>query len=113
MIRGGNRLKTDLLTIPNVGKNTKQSLQNIGITCVEELRGQNPKELYLKDCSIKGYQVDKCQLYLFRMLVYYVEHIEHEEEKLKWWYWKEHEYHEEKCYLNEKEERRRRNEQQK
>ena len=32
-------MKTDLLTIPYVGKNTKEELINIGITCVEEQKG--------------------------------------------------------------------------
>lgn len=30
-------MKTELTTIPNVGKRTKQALENIGITCVEDL----------------------------------------------------------------------------
>ncbi len=65
---------------------------NIGITCVEDLIGKNPEELYIKDCMVKGFQVDRCQLYLFRMAVYFAENTEWEEEKLKWWYWKNHEY---------------------
>lgn len=85
-------MKTDLKTIPNVGTKTKQSLLNIGITCVEDLKGKNPEELYQKDCAKKGSQVDKCQLYLFRMAVYYAEHERPDEEKLKWWYWKNKKY---------------------
>ena len=85
-------MKTDLITIPNVGKKTKQSLINIGITCVEDLKGKNPDELYIKDCLVKGFQEDRCQLYLFRMAVYYAENTIWEEEKLKWWYWKDKEY---------------------
>ena len=50
--------KTDLLSIPYVGKNTKEDLLNIGITCVEELKGRDPEDLYLKVCSIKKYQED-------------------------------------------------------
>ncbi len=65
---------------------------NIGITCVVDLIGKNPEELYIKDCMVKGFQVDRCQLYLFRMAVYFAENTEWEEEKLKWWYWKNHEY---------------------
>ena len=38
-------MKTDLTKIPNVGKRTKEALMNIGITCVEDLIGQNPEEL--------------------------------------------------------------------
>lgn len=85
-------MKTDLTVIPNVGKRTKESLMNIGITCVEDLTGKNPEELYIMDCLKKGFQVDKCQLYLFRMAVYYAEHTERDAEKLKWWYWKDKQY---------------------
>ena len=86
-------MKTDLLTIPYVGKNTKQDLLNLGITCVEDLKGQDPEELFKKDCERKKYQEDRCQLYVFRMIVYYAEHETKEKEKLKWWYWKDKEYH--------------------
>ncbi len=82
-------MKTDLLTIPYVGKNTKQDLLKIGITCVEDLVGKDPEQLYQKDCQVKQYVEDRCQLYVFRMAVYYAEHTEWDEEKLKWWYWKD------------------------
>ena len=85
-------MKTDLLTIPNVGKNTKQDLLDIGITCVEDLKGKNPEELYEQDCIRKCYKEDRCQLYVFRMAVYYAEHTSWDEEKLKWWYLKDKEY---------------------
>ena len=86
-------MKTDLLAIPNIGKNTKQDLLKIGITCVEDLVGKNPEDLYQQDCFVKKYKEDRCQLYLFRMAVYYAENTIWEEEKLKWWYWKDKEYH--------------------
>ncbi len=85
-------MKTDLKKIPNIGDKTKQSLLSIGITCVEDLQGKKPEDLYLNDCKIKGYKEDKCQLYLFRMAIYYAEHTNWEEDKLKWWYWKDKEY---------------------
>ncbi len=85
-------MKTDLLTIPNVGKNTKEDLLKIGITCVEDLKGQDPEQLYLKDNKVKGYKEDRCQLYVFRAAVYYADNATWEEEKLKWWYWKDKEY---------------------
>lgn len=84
-------MKTDLITIPNVGKNTKKSLLKIGITCVEDLKGKNPEELYERDCQVKKYKEDRCQLYLFRMAVYYAENTVWDDEKLKWWYWKDKE----------------------
>ncbi len=85
-------MKSDLLTIPNVGKNTKEDLLKLGITCVEDLKGKKPEELYEKDCEIKKYREDKCQLYVFRSAIYYAEHETHDKEKLKWWYWKDKEY---------------------
>ena len=47
----------------------------------------------MQDCLLKKYQEDKCQLYVFRLAVYYAENDFHEEDKLKWWYWKDKEYH--------------------
>lgn len=85
-------LKTDLLKVPNIGKNIKEDLLKIGITCLEDLRGQNPEELYKKDCQRKGYIEDKCQLYVFRAIVYYADNKKHSQEKLKWWYWKDKKY---------------------
>ncbi len=81
--------KTDLLTIPYVGTKTKEDLQKIGITYVEDLKGKNPEELFKKDCKRKKYQEDLCQLYVFRLCVYFAENKVREEEKLKWWYWKD------------------------
>lgn len=83
--------KTDLITIPNIGTKIKQNLIAIGIKCVEDLKGKDPEELYAQDCLKKGFQEDRCLLYVFRMAVYYAEHQkqEYEPEKLKWWYWKD------------------------
>ena len=66
-----------------------EDLINIGITCVEDLVGKDPEILYMDDCIFKKYQEDRCQLYVFRMAVYYAEHEFPDAEKLKWWYWKD------------------------
>ena len=81
-----------LQEIPGVGKNIEQDLINIGIREISDLKGKKPEELYLQDCLYKGFQEDKCQLYVFRLAVYFAEHETHEAEKLKWWYWKDKEY---------------------
>ncbi len=82
----------DLKTIPGIGKNMEQHLRSIGIETVEDLKGRDPEDLYLKDCAFKGFQDDRCVLYVFRLAVYYAEHETHDPEKLKWWYWKDKEY---------------------
>ena len=90
-----NKPENDLRKIPGVGKNIEQDLLNIGITCMADLKGQNPEELYRRDCEFKGRVEDRCQLYVFRAVVYFVENEVLEPEKLKWWYWKDKKYPEE------------------
>ncbi len=92
MTAGKENNKGDLKTIPGIGKNIEQHLHNIGIETIEDLKGKDPEELYLEDCMFKGFQEDRCILYVFRLAVYYAEHEIHEPEKLKWWYWKDKEY---------------------
>jgi hypothetical protein len=83
---------SDLRQIPGVGKNIEQDLLNLGYDSITSLVGQSPEAMYLKDCCYKGFQEDKCQLYVFRLAVYYAENEAHAPEKLKWWYWKDKEY---------------------
>ncbi len=83
---------SDLRQIPGVGRQTEQDLIHIGYDGVASLVGQDPEEIYLKSCQYKGFREDKCQLYVFRLAVYYAEHGTHAPEKLKWWYWKDKEY---------------------
>ncbi len=82
----------DLRSIPGIGENMERHLRHIGVETVEDLRGKDPEELYLKDCTLKGFQEDRCVLYVFRLAVYYAEHETHDPEKLKWWYWKDKPY---------------------
>lgn len=81
--------KNDLKNIPGVGKNMEQHFFNIGIFTIDDLIGKNPEELFLKDCSVKGFQDDRCVLYVFRLAVYYANNSVRDPEKLKWWNWKD------------------------
>ncbi len=83
---------SELREIPGVGKNIEQDLLDLGIRNISDLKGRSPEELYELDCERKGFREDKCQLYVFRLAVYYAENSVHEPEKLKWWYWKNKEY---------------------
>lgn len=80
---------SDLQTIPGVGPNIAADLEAIGIHSMADLRGKDPEELYEMDCRQKGYQEDRCQLYVFRCAVYFAETAAPDPEKLKWWYWKD------------------------
>lgn len=82
-------MKTDLRSIPGVGKKTEEDLIALGFTSVASLRGQDPQELYDRDCMRRGLQIDRCQLYVYRCAVYFAETENPDPEKLKWWHWKD------------------------
>lgn len=85
-------MRSDLQRIPGVGKAIEGDLLALDIRCVQDLVGQNPEELYLRECARKGFQEDRCMLYVFRLAVYFAENPKRDSEKLKWWYWKDHPY---------------------
>jgi len=79
----------ELREIPGVGEATEKDLIALGYTTIESLIGANPEEMYERDCIMRGFRVDRCQLYVYRCAVYYAENEVHDAEKLKWWYWKD------------------------
>lgn len=82
----------ELREIPGVGANIEKDLEAIGVRRIADLVGRDPEALYLEDCACKGFTEDRCQLYVFRLAVYYAEHPSRDPEKLKWWYWKNRTY---------------------
>lgn len=82
-------MNTDLQKIPYVGKETEQDLLLLGFGSIASLKGADPEAMYQKECALKGVKVDRCQLYVYRMAVYYAENEVHDPEKLKWWNWKD------------------------
>lgn len=82
-------MKRPLEEMPGIGPRIARAMENIGIHTVADLRERDPEELYRLDCLQKGFQEDRCALYVYRMAVYYAENEEHDPEKLKWWYWKD------------------------
>lgn len=63
---------TELRQIPNVGKRTEQELLAMGYTSIESLRGKSGEELYVEECRLRGCTIDRCQLYLYRAVSYFV-----------------------------------------
>ncbi len=82
-------MKTEFRKIPGVGAATEQSLISLGYTTIDSLKGESPEEMYEREMHMKGCHIDRCQLYVFRLAVYYAENKDHEPEKLKWWNWKD------------------------
>lgn len=84
-----NGTGSELRRIPGVGKATEQDLIALGYTTIKSLKGQNPEEMYNRECVMRGVKIDRCQLYVYRLAVYYAENEKHDPEKLKWWFWKD------------------------
>ena len=79
--------------LPNVGVQTEQDLY----TSIESLKGVKADDLYQKECDLRGCSIDRCQLYLYRALEYYINSENPDIEKCKWWYWKDDYFYPSPC----------------
>jgi len=62
-------IETDLTNIPGIGKRMAEHLKNAGYPDIAALKGQDPEEIYHRDCLYQGFQVDRCALYAYRLAV--------------------------------------------
>lgn len=85
-------MRSPLTEIPGVGDRIAAVMEALGIREISDLRGRDPEELYLRECAMKGYQEDRCALYVWRTAVYYADHEARDPGKLNWWYWKDKTY---------------------
>lgn len=79
----------DLQRIPGVGKKLARDLADLGYQSVDDLRGEDPGEIYRRLSTLRGCHIDRCVLYVFRAAVYFAENSVHDPELLKWWNWKD------------------------
>lgn len=79
----------ELRKIPNVGRQTERYLIAMGYDTIESLKGKRADELYEQECAMRGVTVDRCQLYLYRAVEYYVNTTSPDPKKLPWWRWKD------------------------
>jgi len=75
--------------IPGVGKSISRDFLDLGYRSVQELKTENPEQMYTKLCSLRGQNIDRCVLYVFREAVYFSNSVKPESELLKWWNWKD------------------------
>lgn len=83
------KTKSDLTTIPGIGKSIADDLQNIGINNMSDLKGKDPEKLYELSNKFEGVKQDRCLLYVFKCAVYFANTKNPDKEKLKWWNWKD------------------------
>ena len=78
-------MSTELRRIPGVGERAASRLEELGYTTIASLKGQDPEEIYNRDCLLEGAPVDRRQLYVYRCAVYFASTEHPDPEKLKWW----------------------------
>lgn len=64
-----------------------RDLRQLGYSSIEELRGQDPLDMYERFCTLQGQHIDRCLLYVFRCIVYVVSTKDPEKHLLQWWNW--------------------------
>lgn len=82
-------MNTELQKIPGVGERTARRLSELGYTTIASLKGQDPEEIYNRDCLLEGGPVERRQLYIYRCAVYFASTENPDPEKLCWWRWKD------------------------
>jgi Pathogenicity locus len=78
----------DLQEAPGIGPSLSRDLLDLGFQSLEQLRDQDPENMYHSICAIRGAHIDPCVLYAFRCAVYFASNQIHDPELLKWWNWK-------------------------
>ena len=76
-------------SIPGIGQNIARDLVDLGYTRVDELRSEDPEEMYQNLIASRGRQIDRCVLCVFRCAKYFVANPVPDPELLKWWNWKD------------------------
>ena len=81
--------KSPLTLIPGVGPSIAYDLERLGYSKVDDLRAEDPQEMYERLEILQGEHVDRCVLYVFRCAVYFSKTKNPNQDKLLWWNWKD------------------------
>ncbi len=76
-----------LQDLVSVGPKTVEDFALLGITKVEQLKGQSADHLYGQLCRKKGMRIDPCQHDVFRAAIEQAKNPRLPREKCQWWYW--------------------------
>ncbi|MCC7339692.1 MAG: hypothetical protein IT170_01290 [Bryobacterales bacterium] len=80
---GGRRLKD----LAGIGPRMLEDFEALGITSVEALCGQDPRQLYEQLSAQKGARMDPCVLDTFTCAVAQAKNPNLPVEQRNWWYW--------------------------
>jgi len=67
------QIANNLKEIPGVGDKLARALMDLGYYRIDDLKGENPEDMYWKLGVLRQSHIDRCVLYVFRCAVYYAE----------------------------------------
>lgn len=76
-----------LRDLAGIGPRMLEDFEDLGIASVEELRNQNPQQLYERLSNLRGARMDPCVLDTFTCAVAQVKDPELPADQRNWWYW--------------------------
>ncbi|WP_367870324.1 helix-hairpin-helix domain-containing protein [Luteolibacter sp. Populi] len=74
-------MRSDLETLPNIGKSIAADLRAIGITSSRDLKRKRPIQVYHQLEATMGHRHDPCVLYTLLSAKHFLE----TDERLPWW----------------------------
>ena len=86
----GKPKNTPLLqSLPSIGPSLARDLRDLGFCAPADLHGQDPEQMFVALCELRGQSIDRCVLYSFRCAVHSVTSNDSDPELAKWWNWKD------------------------
>ncbi len=74
-------------TLPGVGKSIAEDLWDMRFRSLNDFKRKDPEKLYDDFNKLRGTIIDRCMLYTFRCMIYYVSETKHDSKLLNWWMW--------------------------
>jgi len=82
-----NAILKEFRKLPGVGNSIAEDLWDMGFRSINELKHKDPEKLYDNLNKLRGTTIDRCMLYTFRCIVYFVNKTRHDPKLLNWWNW--------------------------
>lgn len=78
-------MKSEFEQIPGVGKKIASYISELGFHNLNDLRKANAEKMFAEFCALRGEQIDRCLLYVFRSVVEFAR----KPHERNWWEFKE------------------------
>ena len=87
-ILSGEKDMLKVTDLPGIGPRIGKYMNDMGYYRIEDLKGADAEEMYIRHNIMRGFEDDPCFLYVFRMAIYFAEHDVTDPDQLHWWNWR-------------------------